>query len=369
MRENAATVPVDHVDTRPIPSTLPAGNHGQPNNFDALRLAAALLVLVSHQFFFLGRPQPAPTGDSLGAVAVMVFFVISGYLVAESWYRDPHVMRFALRRVLRLWPALVVATVAIALACVAITTLPMHDYFGRATRRFIVGNIQLRTFYELPGVFVTQPDNPSLSAVNGSWWTIPVEAKCYVYLAILGAIGLRRRWLSVVALGLVVLMYIKTLQGHSQADAFNNISFFYIAFFMTGVCARQFVDALRHSRIAIICAAGAIACVVAAMVFGQPRLAEWAVIAPLTLIVGSLSTPVMRSAGRFGDLSYGIYLYAYFAQQLTMRFWPGTPALGSSLIVAAAMTTFMAWCSWHAVEAPALRLKRHLRRWFPDRAA
>lgn len=365
MRQNAP----DIVDMRPAPSTLSTKDHDHPNNFDALRLLAALLVLVSHQFVFLGRLQPAPTGDSLGAVAVMIFFVISGYLVAESWYRDPHITRFALRRVLRLWPALMVATVAIVLACAVITTLPLHDYFSHDTRRFIFGNWQLRTIYDLPGVFVTQPHNPSLSSVNGSWWTIPVEAKCYVYLAILGAIGLRRRWLSVVALGLVVLMYVKTLPDHSRADAFNNISFFYIAFFMTGLCARQFADSLRRIRAAMLCVAGAAVCIAAAIVFDQPRLAEWAVVAPLTLIVGSLSTPVVRSAGRFGDLSYGIYLYAYIVQQLTVRYWPGTPALGSSLVVAAAITTCVAWCSWHAVEAPALRLKRHLRHWFPDRAA
>jgi peptidoglycan/LPS O-acetylase OafA/YrhL len=345
----------------------PAAANERRNNFDGLRLLAALMVLCSHQFVFLGLPEPAPVGDSLGVIAVMMFFVMSGYLVSESWYHDPHLTRFALRRILRLWPALVVAAVVIALAASAVTTWPLHEYFGAATRRFVTANADFRTVYQLPGVFVTSPPNASLSAVNGSWWTIPVEAHCYVYLAIMGAIGLRRRWISIAALALVVLMYVKTLPGHSKADVFDNISYYYIAFFMTGVCARQFARELRRAWVALLCA-GAL-CVVAAVVFHQPRLGEWAVMSPLTLLLGVRSTPVLRSAARFGDLSYGIYLYAYFVQQLSVRLWPATPSYLVTFAAAVVATSLLALCSWHLVEAPALRLKRHLHRWFPDAAA
>jgi peptidoglycan/LPS O-acetylase OafA/YrhL len=342
-----------------------AGRDSHLNNFDGLRLFAALLVLFSHHFVFFGRAEPSPFGDSLGVVAVMMFFVMSGYLVTESWYRDPHLMRFAARRLLRLWPGLATAAVLIALASVAITTLPLSSYFGSATRNFILANAQFRTIYQLPGVFEVFPANPALSAVNGSWWTIPLEARCYVYLDVLGAIGLRHRLLSVGALGLVVLMYVKTLPGHVRANPFENISYFYIAFFMTGVCARQFISDLKRAIVPVM-GIGAV-CVLAALVSDQPRLAEWAVITPLTLLLGSRSTPVLRSAARFGDLSYGIYLYAYFVQQLTARLWP--TSFVASLLIAATVTTIVAWCSWHAVEAPALQLKRPLRRWFPDGAA
>jgi peptidoglycan/LPS O-acetylase OafA/YrhL len=342
-------------------------SHGKLNNFDGLRLLAALLVLFSHQFVFLGKPEPAPAGDSLGMIAVMMFFVMSGYLVSESWYRDPHLMRFASRRFLRVWPALAAAAVAIALVSAAVTVLPLHDYFGSATRKFILANFKFETIYRLPGVFDTVPANPSLSAVNGSWWTIPVEARCYAYVAVLGAIGMRRRLFSIMALGLVALMYVKTLPGHSKADAFANISFLYIAFFMTGVCARQYIEEIRRHRLAFM---GTVAiAIVAAFAFDQPRVGEWAVIAPLTLIAGPASTPIVRSAARFGDLSYGIYLYAYFLQQLTVRLWPGQPTFGATIIIATLATVIVAWCSWHAVEAPSLRLKRRLGRWFPDAVA
>lgn len=337
------------------------------NNFDALRLFAALLVMYSHQFFFLGRAQPAPTGSTLGEVAVMIFFIISGYLVTESWYRDPHLVRFAMRRLLRLWPALAAATIVIALTGALLTTLPVREYFGRATGHFVVRNLLLRMVYQLPSVFVTHPGNPAMSAVNGSWWSIHLEAKCYLYLALLGLIGLRRRWFSVLALGAFAVIYFKTLPGHPRADAHQNLLSFYTVFFLTGACARQFRTELLRFRIPLLVAG--IATVIVAITTGQYPLAEWAVLVPLTLRAGSLSTPGLRSAGRFGDLSYGIYLYAYFVQQLTVRLWPGKPFFAGPFLVAVAITSLIAWCSWHAVEARALQLKRHLRRWFPDNAA
>lgn len=336
------------------------------NNFDAIRLFAALLVLCSHQFFFLGRAQPAVAGHTLGEIAVMMFFAISGYLVAESWYRDPHIVRFMLRRCLRLWPALAIATLVIALASVLVTTLPLGEYFGSATGRFISRNLQLRVVFQLPGVFAAGA-NKTMSAVNGSWWTIPLEMKCYLWLVVLGLIGLRRRWLSILALGIAAFLYVQTLPGHPRGDTFHNLRYLYIGFFMTAVCVRQFKAELLRFRIVLSCVG--LALLVAAVATHHQDLEALIVIVPLVLITGSLSTPWVRAAGRFGDLSYGIYIYAFFVQQLSVRYWPGPSSLVGSLAVAMIVTAGLAWCSWHLVEAPALRVKRKLRRWFPDGAA
>lgn len=67
----------------------------QANNFDALRLAAALAVLFSHQYPVTGTTPPEWMNVAMvGGVAVMAFFVISGYLVTISWFSQPRLWVF-----------------------------------------------------------------------------------------------------------------------------------------------------------------------------------------------------------------------------------------------------------------------------------
>lgn len=361
----ASTLPMDTSPRSPRAAAL-ANVRTRSNNFDAIRLVAALCVLCSHQLFFLGLTNPTVAGFTLGDLAVMVFFVISGFLVANSWYGDPHLVRFLLRRFLRIWPALAVATLVIALFAVLVTHLPAHEYFGKATWHFIVRNLQLQVVYDLPGVFEGSAPG-AMSAVNGSWWSIPLEVKCYLYIAVLGLIGLRRRWVSLLALAVVGYMCFQTLPGHPRANILHHLKFLCIGFFITGLCARQFATTVVRHR--VVWSVVGLVLLLVAVVVGKGDLATWLVVVPLVLVGGSLSTPWVRAAGRFGDLSYGTYIYAYFVQQLCVRYWPGSGFPVASLIVSILVTLCLAWCSWHAVEAPALRLKRRLRGWFPDHAA
>jgi len=110
------------------------------NNFDALRLIAALSVVFSHSFLVAegseaNEPFVRLTGNQciLGLVGVFVFFIISGYLVTESWCRSPMPGRFALRRALRIYPGLVVNVALCAFVMgPLITSLPWPAYFSGA---------------------------------------------------------------------------------------------------------------------------------------------------------------------------------------------------------------------------------------------
>src|SRR5690349_21680692 len=164
------------------------------NNFDGLRIVAAVMVLVSHQFALLQLPQPEIySGMSLGGVAVLVFFSISGYLVAQSWTNDPNVVRFAAKRLLRVWPALAVATgVAALIVGPIVTSLPLRAYFAAPDFQSYFLMLRFRQWDQLPGVFDTLP---FAHAVNGSLWTIPYEVRWYLFMMIAGALYvLRFRW-------------------------------------------------------------------------------------------------------------------------------------------------------------------------------
>ena len=64
--------------------TLGERTGDRANNFDVLRLVAAVMVLVSHSFALSGQGEPHLGGLALGTLGVVVFFGISGFLIARS---------------------------------------------------------------------------------------------------------------------------------------------------------------------------------------------------------------------------------------------------------------------------------------------
>jgi len=159
---------------------------------------AATSVLVSHAYPITQGPSAVEPlknwiGISLGYVAVDVFFVVSGLLVAQSWERSGGVVKYTTARTLRIFPALVVMLLlTVTVLGPAVTVLPIWIYVSAPkTWSYLPHNLSLlKMQYSLPGVFFDQPFGPS---VNGALWTLFHEVGCYVVLAGLGCIGAFRR--------------------------------------------------------------------------------------------------------------------------------------------------------------------------------
>ena len=117
------------------------------NNFTLLRLLLALAVVLSHAFSVVtgevkDEPLVRATGYTLGEHAVNGFFAISGFLVTMSFdrrgWRD-----YAIARTLRIAPALIVATLVVALLVGgAMTSLAFANYVASpGLWRFIAGTL------------------------------------------------------------------------------------------------------------------------------------------------------------------------------------------------------------------------------------
>src|ERR1700732_1330773 len=88
-----------------------------PNNFAAIRIVMALLVVWSHCFaLYLGSEATEPISVILhgmtnaGRVAVQVFFVVSGFLITQSFERSSSSWAYLKKRVARIYPGYLVAT-------------------------------------------------------------------------------------------------------------------------------------------------------------------------------------------------------------------------------------------------------------------
>ena len=332
------------------------------NNFDFVRVVAALCVLVSHQFALNGLREPELLHiHSLGGIGVLVFFSISGYLVAQSWKADPHPLRFAARRLLRIWPGLALAVVLCAVVLgPLVSSLGLVDYFRHPFLSDYFRNLRFDLRDELPLRF---EGNALPTAVNGSLWTIPMELKCYAVLAVLGVAGLlRSRWIIAV-LTLVVLTTYAVAQPRGdwlmeflQPTVEQRWLLEFGLFFFAGVVLFLF-GSFATKRRASWCVAACWALAALAMIARRPLLALWLVLPATVLAFGRSSLPYLRRAGRFGDVSYGLYIYAFPVQQTMIWLYKDKLPWGVVLALTVMSTFALAFASWHLVEKRALRLK------------
>ncbi|NRG40829.1 acyltransferase [Rathayibacter sp. VKM Ac-2835] len=317
------------------------------NDFDALRLAAALMVVVGHGAVLLGEPAPRLLGLPVHSLGVSVFFCVSGFLIAGSMERAPTAGRFLWHRVLRIFPALIVV-VAVSMLVLGplVTSLPVGAYFSSPQTWTYALNVPLLAQYELPGVFDSAVH--ARPAVNGSLWTLGVEFCCYLGVLALRWVpgtGRTRGVLAVVALvGLGVVTGLGGALGSSAELC---------AFFAAAAAVRLLVPAawLRWP-------AGVVALAVLLLAAGTPlqQVALRIALPVLVIVVGTGSLPVLRRAARFGDFSYGLYLWSYPVQQLVLEVLGRRPT-ATNLALVVAVTLLLAVASWWLVERPALRWK------------
>jgi peptidoglycan/LPS O-acetylase OafA/YrhL len=333
--------------------------------FDVMRIVAGLMVIYSHSFVLVGRPEPLI--DSLGSydvtvghAGVAVFFVLSGWLITRSWVLQPSAMPYMMKRFVRIWPAYtLVVVVAALLVGPLVTDLALLEYLSDKQTWVYIGRtlIMSPVEFDLPGVFTDQPS----AAVNGSLWTLPYEVFAYLALLGMGAIGLLgRRLLVVVLTGLFLVGVRLTIQDRSidfdvAANGINALAAVNLgAWFLLGSCLYLLRDRLRWTWVV---AAGVAAVGGVGVVRGESLLVLPAT-AYLLIYLGSRPWSFVDVIRRPGDPSYGIYLFAFPVQQILV--WSGI--VGNSpwalLSLASPLAILLGYLSWRIVEKPAMQTMR-----------
>lgn len=329
------------------------------NSLDLLRLIAASLVLYSHQFVLLGWKEPTLFNwNTLGGLGVSVFFFLSGYLVWSSWSRDPDLHRFFRRRALRIFPGLCLLVVlTVFLVGPLVTRLSLPAYFGDTQTWRYLGNAVLWTSYVLPGVFL---ENPYPATVNGSLWTLPVEFFCYGTVAAAGWCARRWQRLEVpLVTAMILVVVLASWLGPARWGERLTTHFEMIVCFWWGV-AYAVLTRLAVSSLQPTLRRWGLLLLLASIAIGPRGFERTAVLVCAALLVWIAMHSDMGAilTEKMGDLSYGMYIFAFPVQQGVVMWGRGQDwSFGVHLTWSFVLTGLLAYASWHLLEKKALRLK------------
>ncbi|WP_407741072.1 acyltransferase family protein [Hyalangium sp.] len=329
---------------------------GKRNNLDFIRFVAAAGVIFSHAFPLgqgLGTREPLEDFTrgqvTLGRLCVAVFLVISGLLITQSYERSPNLARYSWARVLRIFPGLGVVLLASALLLgPALTRLPLGTYFqAPETYLYLLRNFTLYApQWNLPGVF---QGNAYPGAVNGSLWTLKYEVGFYLLVAGLGAARLLRRQVALAGWVAAALVPFVPHVG----PRLNLWPELYL-YFGGGLLLYLFRERVRLSPwVALGCG---VALLVTARLGVGFQHALGCCGAYLVLYLAFLPSRLAGFARR-GDLSYGVYIYAFPVQQLVTALMGGHVVWWVNAAVSLPVVVALAALSWHLVEKRALQLK------------
>jgi peptidoglycan/LPS O-acetylase OafA/YrhL len=211
------------VETAPTPPTI-----GFQKNIHYLRGLAALAVLLTHTAVHIERRYEIGWyrglfPDFLGLYGVAIFFAISGYLMARL-IEEQRPTEFLARRIVRIYPALLIATV------IALCVLP----------------VAVRDAYHPIGLLLAPSNNPYFSlAVE---WTLVHEIFFYVILFIIALLGLKRFVPIIAAVWLVTLL--GSAAATTDFPAIGRANIYQIGFSLanTGFAAGLLIPHLLNRR-------------------------------------------------------------------------------------------------------------------------
>jgi peptidoglycan/LPS O-acetylase OafA/YrhL len=344
-------------------------NRGHDNNLPLIRMVAALMVLVSHTFALVtgsadAEPWRLTYGHTPGTIAVEIFFLISGLLLTHSLTTRKSLSIFAMARIQRIYPGLIVAVlVSVALVSWLATPWSFRELISsldlwRHIFHNASGGFLLRQDYPVPGAFAS---NPVPDVVNGSLWSLRREIECYAALAVVwGAAAWLKRPKLFAATALLLFGVLASVVVFGPMVGWAQKPYQVVVtrvFFMFAVGSVMCILG-RHIKLSHGGALGAGALLLVGVVYPKLFTLFYTVTLPYLLFyIAFVPNGFIRRYNRFGDYSYGAYLYAFPLQQLVVALNPGITA-GPMMAASFLLTMMAAGLSWHWVEKPAMAWRR-----------
>jgi len=344
------------------------------NSIGFLRVVLATLVVIQHAYVLrpLGK-EPIGNimeGLSLGNFGVYGFFIISGYLITASFIHSKSFTNFLWRRILRIFPAF--------WACLLVTVLffaPIAYYILNSTLdgywlggqtdspfSYLYKNLFLSIHQaDINGIITSATEQGILAeqSFNGSLWTLIHEFRLYILTGVIGFFLFKRPkryWIFYVIFILYTVHHF--LDSEKSRILYrlyvNNATVLLPIYFFIGSCFYLLRGKIKINTIGIILAI----LVTAISVYFEFHYYVFPFTYAYILLWLAVKLPFTDWERKYGDYSYGIYIYSFIIQQIfILKGWiVDMHPLVFSLISLFATLPF-AFLSWKLVEKPVLRLK------------
>ncbi len=336
------------------------------NNFDLLRLFAALQVLIFHTVSRLELRLEHGWSLVEAFPGVPIFFAISGFLISAALERRTSIGAYAANRLYRILPGL---------WCCVLLTLPIAAFCGTDVFRW---QAPVWLLAQMGGLIYTPAflKDFGIGSYNGSLWTIPVELQFYVVLPLLFALlariaqrtrrpattGLALVWVGFVIFALIVQYWMPAPIGdepESTAGKLLRYSFLpHFHLFLTGVLMHRL--RLWQSRwiagraLHWLAAYGAVCWLLP--IDPATHVLKLLMLCPVAIACAYTAPGLAHRLLRGNDISYGVYIYHGLLINVAVHLGAKGSAGTGLVLIAGALA--VGGLSWVLVEQPMLGRKK-----------
>jgi peptidoglycan/LPS O-acetylase OafA/YrhL len=307
------------------------------NNFDMLRLFAALQVLILHSIIWFGLEEAHTSIKKFSDIiwffpGVTIFFAISGFLIFKSLLNKGLAGYFK-NRFLRIYPALWACFLVTLLILFYFHIINVNELFSYSFIKYTVAQVTFFQYY-VPEEYKTL----GIGHPNGALWTISVELQFYIaawliYTFLLSGSSLKKQ--NLVILFLTVLSIIINYWMNTNLDQeslvykllfVSILPFFY--YFSAGIF----------------------------FIINYKKLIKWVENKALVwtiIFAGVVFLCLYFKILKHNDISYGLYLYHCLILNVVLEIGFS----GRNYIIGIGSIFLLAILSWIFIERRALRLK------------
>lgn len=258
------------------------------------------------------------------------------------------VSSFIVRRVGRIFPALIVCLiVSVFIIGPCFTKLSLKAYFlDPHTASYFYRNLRLGLVqWRLPGVFAD-----SAEALNGALWTLPIEFRLYIVLAVLMLIGSLREPVHASVSLMLCLVALTIWPALVSVDTTAGLRLVRLFFFggLFGIW-KQYIRLNVKTGVVITI----LSCVFLSLnSIGEAKFDFFYLSIGYWMLFVFTREAVLRISFP-GDYSYGVYIYGFPIQQSIHSVMPmARPIVAAGL--AMVICILLGAMSWHALEKPSM---------------